>query len=99
MNKNNKFKFILVLLFIILLLSIFLYKLNSLLLSLKIFISPHFYGNNKKFWVGEKHKLNVLKNPENCNEKIYFTNSNNKVDLLGGFLLMNSSGRECLTAF
>ena len=99
MNKNNKFKFILVLLFIFLLLSIFLYKLNGLLLSLKIFISPHFYGNNKKFWVGEKHKLNVLKNPENCNEKIYFTNSNNKVDLLGGFLLMNSSGRECLTAF
>ena len=67
--------------------------------SLKIFISLDFNGNSKKFWVGEKNKLIISNYPVKYNEKINFENSNNKVVLSNGFLLMNSSGKTCLTAF
>ena len=99
MIKNTKFKFTLILIFIFLLLLILFTKLNGFLLPLKIFIYPNYNGQNKKYWVGEKHKIIISKYPENFNEKIYFANSNNKITLSGGFLLMISSGRECLTAF
>ena len=54
---------------------------------------------SKKYWVGEKHKIIIAKYPDNSNEKIYYTIKNNNTELDKNYLLMKSSGRECLTAY
>ena len=68
-------------------------------MSIKIFISPFFSLNNKKFWVGEKHEIILSKFPENSNEKIYLTSSNNKVIIFKNYFLIKSNGTECLIAY
>ena len=98
MKKNFRLKIILILIFSFFLL-IFLLKTNITLTSLKVFIFPNPSDIHKKFWVGEKHGILISKFPENSNEKIYFRSLNNKVGFIKGYLLMKSSGRECLTAY
>ena len=78
---------------------LFLFKRTIALISIKIFISPFFSINNQKFWVGEKHEIILSKFPENSNEKIYLTSSNNKVIIFGNYFLITSNGTECLIAY
>ena len=98
-NKNKKNKFLLILIIILLYLLINIYKINDKLWFLKISISSNLSVKDNKYWIGEKHKLIVAKKPEKCKETIYFTNLNNKISLINGSVLMNSTGRECLTAY
>ena len=67
--------------------------------SIEINISEGFSEKHQKFWVGEKYKIKIVKSIYKKNEKIILNNSRtNKTELLKGYIIMKSSGRECLTA-
>ena len=54
----------------------------------------------QKYWVGGKYKIFKKKYIDNKDEKIYLKSLNNKtVELSKEFILMKSSGRECLNAY
>jgi LmbE family N-acetylglucosaminyl deacetylase len=54
----------------------------------------------QKYWVGGKYEIFKKNYLDNNNEKIYLKSLYNKtVELSNGFILMKSSGRECLTAY
>ena len=97
MNKSINRKFLLILVLIFLLSLLYLSSI-SLIPPIKITILIGSSTDNKKYWVGEKYKI-TLKFPDNSHEKIYLRNTENKrTKLFKGYLLMNSSGRECLIA-
>ena len=55
---------------------------------------------NKKYWVGGKYEIFKKKYLDNIDEMIYLKSLNNKtIELSNGFILMKSSGRECLIAY
>ena len=94
---NRKLLLILVLIFLLFLLH---QGFLSLIPLIKITILIGTSNNNKKYWVGEKYKITLIKFPANSDEKIYLRNTDNKrTKLFKENILMNSSGRECLIAY
>ena len=99
MKKNNKWpklKIIIKLKFIFI-----LFLFNQIFQNLSknlVFL----IGNsikNQKYWVGGKYEI-LKKFLDNNDEKIYLKSLNNRTEeLSNGFILMKSSGRECLTVY
>lgn len=88
-NNFQKFLFILFLFIII-------FQIDSKKL---IFLIKHSI-QNQKYWVGGKYKFFTKKYLDNNDEKIYLKSLNNKTaELSNGFILMKSSGRECLIPY
>ena len=100
MKKNiqwNKVKIFIILEFIFIL---FLFILNFQNDSKNIFFLIGNSVQNKKYWIGGKYEIFKKKYLDNNDEKIYLNSLNNKtVELSNGFILMKSSGRECLIAY
>ena len=100
MKKNTKLKklniFIKLKFIFILFLFILIFQNNSK----NIF---YLIGNliqNKKYWIRGKYEIFKKKYLDINDEKIYLKSLNNKtVELSNGFILMKSSGRECLIAY
>ena len=95
-NKKYRYKLLLIMLSLFLLKNI---KKKNAIESLKIYIASDLMGNNKKYWVGEKYKIIISKYPKNAKEKIYFKTLNDKTIFVKGYLFLNFSGRQCITAF
>ena len=90
------FKLLLIFIFSIFVFSL---KVKESVKSNKI-ISISLCNNEEKYYVGNKYKIDAKIYPNSTNEKILFNFSNKKiVELLNDYILMKSSGRECLTAF
>ena len=54
----------------------------------------------QKYWVGGKYEIFKKQYLDNSDEKIYLKSLNNKIaELSNGFILMKSSGRECLIVY
>ena len=97
LKKNIKWKKLKIFInLIILFLFILIFQKDS---KNKIFL----IGNsvkNQKYYVGGKYEIFKKKYLDNNNEKIYLKSLNNKtIELSSGFILMKSSGRECLIAY
>ena len=98
MNKSIKKKFSIIFVLIFLLSLFYQSPLSSIpVIKISIFIDSS--NDNKKYLVGEKYKITIKKYPDNSDEKIYLSNTQNKTKLFKEYLFMNSSGRECLIAY
>jgi len=87
----RKFKYIFILFLLILILQ---YGSENI-----IFLIGNLF-QNQKYWVGGKYQILKKKYLENNDEKIYLKSLYNKtVELSNGFILMKSSGKECLNIY
>ena len=100
MKKNIKRKNIKLLLKLIFIIILYLLILNAIYDPKKINISLELSVQHQKYWVGEKYKIIIKKNKNCSKEKIHLKSLYNKTNIISNeYVLMKSSGRECIIAF
>lgn len=93
--KQLKIKKKLLILFVL-----FLTLLNFQISSIKIIISIDSSDTKKKYWVGAKYKFQIKVMPDNNDENLYLKSLTNKFEIINNnFLLMKSSGKDCLIIY
>ena len=93
--KQLKIKKKLLILFVL-----FLTLLNFQISSIKIIISIDSSDTKKKYWVGAKYKFQIKVRPDNNDENLYLKSLTNKFEIINNnFLLMKSSGKDCLIIY
>ena len=100
MKKNIQWKKVKIFIILEFIFILFLFILNFQNDSKNIFFLIGNSIQNEKYWIGGKYEIFKKKYLDNNDEKIYLNSLNNKtVELSNGFILMKSSGRECLIAY